>query len=45
MGKKNVIEQGDVRIERLNADGIIIKDRYTRRPILKVPSLKKLDKL
>lgn len=46
MSKKNVkksITVGDYRVERINADGIVIKDRFTRRPVIKFPSLKKLD--
>lgn len=40
---KKHIEVDDLRIERLNVDGIIIKDKFTRRPVLKIPSLKKLE--
>ena len=39
--KKHII-QGDLRIERINVDGIVIKDKFTRQKVLEVPSLKKL---
>ena len=45
MGKKKIkphIEVDDLRVERLNVDGIVIKDKYTRKPYLKIPSLRGL---
>lgn len=42
MSKKEVIELGDLRIEKLKEEGIVIKDKFTRAKQLEIPSLKKL---
>ena len=43
MAKKKHLIHEDMRIERINVDGIVIKDKFTRKPIVTIP--KGLNKL